>query len=136
MSSIALGGPLPAARGMSESKVVRRVLIGTALLFLTLFLLLPLVMVFVEALRKGFGVYFENLIEPDALSAIKLTLLVAAIAVPLNAAIGLSAAWAISKFDFRGKQLLISLIDLPFSVSPVVSGLVYVLAPRSLAALV
>lgn len=127
MSSIAIGAPMPAARGMSESKLVRRILIGVALLFLTLFLLLPLIMVFVEALRKGFGVYFENLVEPDALSAIKLTLLVAVIAVPLNAAIGLSAAWAISKFNFRGKQLLISLIDLPFSVSPVVSGLVYVL---------
>lgn len=127
MSSIAIGVPLPAARGMSESKLVRRLLIGVALLFLTLFLLLPLVMVFVEAFRKGFGVYLENLVEPDAISAIKLTLLVAAIAVPLNAVIGLSAAWAISKFAFRGKQLLISLIDLPFSVSPVVSGLVYVL---------
>ncbi|MFO0994742.1 MAG: sulfate ABC transporter permease subunit CysW [Hyphomicrobiales bacterium] len=127
MSSIAIGAPMPAARGMSESKLVRRVLVGVALLFLTLFLLLPLIMVFVEALRKGFGVYLENLVEPDALSAVKLTLLVAAIAVPLNAAIGLSAAWAISKFNFRGKQLLISLIDLPFSVSPVVSGLVYVL---------
>ncbi len=127
MSSVAITSPLPAARGMSESKFVRRVLIGVALLFLSLFLLLPLVMVFVEAFRKGIGVYLENLVEPDALSAIRLTLLVAAIAVPLNAVIGLCAAWAISKFEFRGKQLLISLIDLPFSVSPVVSGLVYVL---------
>jgi len=127
MSSLAIAASPARLRGMSESKLVRRVLIGVALLFLTLFLLMPLAMVFVEALRKGLGVYFENLAEPDALSAIKLTLLVAAIAVPLNAAIGLAAAWAISKFEFRGKQVLISLIDLPFSVSPVVSGLVYVL---------
>ena len=92
-----------------------------------LFLLLPLVAVFAEALRKGWSVYLAALVEPDALSAIRLTLLTAAIAVPLNLVFGVAAAWAIAKFDFRGKQLLITLIDLPFSVSPVISGLIYVL---------
>ena len=103
MSSIAIAGAPPALRGLSESKLVRRLLIGVALLFLALFLVLPLLMVFIEALRKGFGVYFENLAEPDALSAIKLTLLVAAIAVPANLVFGVAASWAIAKFDFVGK---------------------------------
>lgn len=98
-----------------------------ALLYLTAFLALPLITVFYEALRKGFAFYLEALKEPDALSAIKLTLLVAAIAVPLNLVFGVAAAWAIAKFDFRGKSLLITFIDLPFSVSPVISGLIYVL---------
>ena len=98
-----------------------------ALAFFALFLLLPLVAVFVEALAQGLGVYFAALVEPDALSAIRLTLLAAAIAVPLNLVFGVAAAWAIAKFEFRGKQLLITLIDLPFSVSPVIAGLIYVL---------
>jgi sulfate transport system permease protein len=90
-------------------------------------LLVPLAAVFYEALRKGAQAYFSALIEPDALAAIKLTLLTAAIAVPANLVFGVAAAWAIAKFDFRGKQVLITLIDLPFSVSPVISGLIYVL---------
>jgi sulfate transport system permease protein len=111
----------------SEAPVVRRILIGIALAFLGFFLVLPLAVVFVEALRGGIGVYWEAIREPDAVAAIRLTLLVAAIAVPCNLVFGLAAAWAIAKFDFRGKSLLITLIDLPFSVSPVISGLVYVL---------
>ncbi len=110
-----------------EPSWVRRALIGLALAFLTLFLFVPLFLVFYEALKKGVDVYFAAIIEPDALSAIQLTLTVAAIAVPLNLVFGLAAAWAIAKFEFRGKNLLITLIDLPFSVSPVVSGLIYVL---------
>ena len=102
-------------------------LIAIALAFFGLFLLLPLVTVFIEAFRKGWQIYLAALIEPDALSAITLTLLVAAIAVPLNLVFGVAAAWAIAKFDFRGKQLLTTLIDLPFSVSPVVAGLIFVL---------
>ncbi len=92
-----------------------------------MFLLLPLVNVFYEALAGGLGFYFKSLAEPDTLSAIRLTLLIAAISVPLNVVFGLAAAWAIAKFEFRGKSLLITLIDLPFAVSPVVSGLVFVL---------
>jgi sulfate transport system permease protein len=111
----------------TEPAWLRRLLIGSALAFLAFFLLLPLVAVFAEALREGFGAYAAALREPDALSAIRLTLLVAAIAVPLNLVFGVAAAWAIAKHRFRGKALLITLIDLPFSVSPVVSGLVYVL---------
>jgi sulfate transport system permease protein len=110
-----------------EPAWVRRSLIGLALVFLTLFLFVPLISVFYEALRKGFGVYLAAITEADALSAVKLTLLSAAIAVPLNIVFGVAAAWAIAKFEFRGKNLLITLIDLPFSVSPVVSGLIYVL---------
>ncbi len=102
-------------------------LILFALAFLMIFLLLPLVTVFAEALSRGFGAYGAALVEPDALAAIRLTLLVAAISVPLNIAFGIVAAWAIAKFDFPGKSLLITFIDLPFSVSPVVAGLVYVL---------
>ncbi len=95
--------------------------------FFVTFLLLPLLAVFVEALRKGWEAYLAALIEPDALSAIRLTLLAAAIAVPLNLVFGIAAAWAITKFDFRGKRVLITLVDLPFSVSPVIAGLIYVL---------
>lgn len=95
--------------------------------FFATFLLLPLAAVFVEALRRGWSVYIAALVEPDALSAVRLTLLTAAIAVPLNLVFGIAAAWAITKFDFRGKQLLITFIDLPFSVSPVIAGLIYVL---------
>ena len=102
-------------------------LVAAALLFFALFLLLPLVVVFTEALAKGFGPYFAAMVEPDALSAIKLTLLVAAISVPLNLVFGVAAAWVVAKFDFPGKSLLVTFIDLPFSVSPVVAGLIYVL---------
>lgn len=101
--------------------------LSVGLTFFTVFLVLPLIAVLVEALRKGWDTYFAALIEPDAVSAIRLTLLAAAIAVPLNLVFGVAAAWAIAKFDFRGKQFLITLIDLPFSVSPVVAGLIYVL---------
>lgn len=114
----------PATR---EAPWVRYTLLTLALGFFALFLLMPLFAVFTEALRKGWSVYFAALVEPDALSAMRLTLLAAAIAVPLNLVFGVSAAWAIAKFEFRGKQFLITLIDLPFSVSPVVAGLIYVL---------
>jgi sulfate/thiosulfate transport system permease protein len=107
--------------------VARRLLILIALAFLVLFLALPLVAVFVHALEEGLGAYFAAFTEPDARAAIQLTLLTAAIAVPLNLGFGVAAAWAIAKFRFRGKTLLVTLIDLPFSVSPVVSGLIYVL---------
>ncbi len=114
----------PATR---EAPWVKRTILTVSLSFFALFLLMPLVAVFSEALRKGFGTYLAALVEPDALAAVLLTLLAAAIAVPLNLVFGVSAAWAITKFDFRGKHLLITLIDLPFSVSPVVAGLIYVL---------
>ena len=110
-----------------QSAAMRRALILGALAFIGFFLVLPLVAVFAEALAKGFAAYGAALVEPDAISAIKLTLLVAAISVPLNVVFGLCAAWAIAKFDFRGRSVLVTLIDLPFSVSPVVAGLVYVL---------
>ncbi|MBX7255570.1 MAG: sulfate ABC transporter permease subunit CysW [Candidatus Hydrogenedentes bacterium] len=111
----------------SEGLVVRAALTFIALLYLGLFLVLPLVAVFAQALEKGLGPYFAALAEPDAVSAIKLTLITAGIAVPLNMIFGLAASWAIAKFDFYGKGLIVSLIDLPFSVSPVISGLIYVL---------
>ena len=111
----------------SEAPLTRVVLTGVVLAFLGLFLVLPLAAVFAEALRKGGAAYLASFQDPDALAAIRLTLTVAAIAVPLNLVFGIAAAWAIAKFDFQGKSLLITLIDLPFSVSPVVSGLVYVL---------
>jgi sulfate transport system permease protein len=101
--------------------------ITIGLIFFGFFLLLPLVSVFFEGLRKGWDVYLSAIIEPDALSAIKLTLIAAGISVPLNLVFGVAAAWAITKFDFRGKHILITLIDLPFSVSPVIAGLIYVL---------
>lgn len=111
----------------TEAPWVRYTLITIALLFLLLFLVLPLAAVFTEAFRKGFGPYLEGLRDPDAWSAIKLTLLTAAIAVPLNLVFGVCAAWAIAKYEFRGKAFLTTLVDLPFSVSPVVAGLIYVL---------
>ena len=111
----------------SESRLVQVLLIGLALLFMAVVLVLPLYAVFHEALSKGVGAFFATLGEKDAQAAIRLTLLVAAIAVPLNVAFGLAASWAIAKFEFKGKAFLITLIDLPFSVSPVISGLVYVL---------
>lgn len=110
-----------------ESRGVTLLLLAIGLGYLVLFLGLPLVAVFIEAFRKGLDVFWAALKEPDAISAIKLTLLTAAIAVPLNLVFGIAAAWAIAKFEFRGKSVLITLIDLPFAVSPVVSGLIYVL---------
>jgi sulfate/thiosulfate transport system permease protein len=110
-----------------EPKLVKWAILGTSLTFFAIFLLLPLVAVFVEAFRKGWEVYISALIDADAISAIKLTLIAAAISVPLNLFFGVAAAWSITKFEFRGKHLLITLIDLPFSVSPVVSGLIYIL---------
>lgn len=119
--------PAAQQKATQEPRWVRWALISIALLFLTLFLFIPLISVFYEAFKKGVEVYVAAITDPDALSAIKLTLTVAAIAVPLNMIFGVAAAWAIAKFEFRGKNLLITLIDLPFSVSPVVSGLIYVL---------
>ena len=117
----------PRAVATSEPFWVRVLLIALALAFFGLFLLMPLAVVFTEALKKGWAAYVAGIVSSDAISAIKLTLLVAGIAVPLNLVFGVAAAWAIAKFEFRGKQVLITLIDLPFSVSPVVSGLIYVL---------
>lgn len=114
----------PATR---EARWVRYTLLTLGLGFFALFLLMPLIAVFTEALRKGWDAYAASLLEPDTISAVKLTLLAAVISVPLNLVFGVCAAWAITKHDFRGKQLLITLIDLPFSVSPVVAGLIYVL---------
>ncbi len=112
---------------MNEPVWVKLVLIFTALAFIGIFILLPVVAVFVEALQHGWTEYADAITEPYAISAIKLTLLVAAIAVPLNLLFGIAASWAIAKFEFKGKQLLITFIDLPFSVSPVISGVIYVL---------
>jgi len=111
----------------TEAAWVRWTLTGIALVFLVLFLVLPLAAVFTEALRKGLGAYLEALKEPDAWAAIRLTLVTAAIAVPLNLVFGVAAAWCIAKYEFRGKAFLTTLVDLPFSVSPVVAGLIYVL---------
>ena len=117
----------PAKSSTTEAVWARYSLLGLALLFVVLFLILPLAAVFTEALRKGFDAYLAALQEPDAWSAIKLTLIVAAITVPLNLVFGVSAAWAIAKYEFWGKSFLTTLVDLPFSVSPVVAGLIYVL---------
>ncbi|HYO95139.1 MAG TPA: sulfate ABC transporter permease subunit CysW [Polyangiaceae bacterium] len=117
----------PPRRQIGESRWGRRVVIGVALAFLLVFLLLPLVSVFASAFAKGFGPYFEALAQPETLSAVRLTLITAAIAVPLNFVFGVAAAWSIAKYDFWGKSALLALIDLPFSVSPVISGLVFVL---------
>ena len=135
MSAVAPSATTPAPRvepayvpsAITEPFWVRALLIVVALTFMTLFLFVPLVAVFVEAFKKGWQVYLASIIEPDAISAIKLTLLTAVIAVPLNLVFGVAASWAIAKFDFRGKSILLTLIDLPFSVSPVISGLIYVL---------
>jgi sulfate/thiosulfate transport system permease protein len=123
----ATAAPRAVTRATGESRLVRWTLIGTALVFLALVLLLPLITVFHQALVKGLPAYLEAIREPDALSAAKLTLLIASIAVPLNLVFGIAAAWCISKFEFRGKNLLITLIDLPFAVSPVISGMIFVL---------
>ncbi len=114
-------------RATTESRRARAILITVALVYLAFFLLLPLVAVFTEAMRNGPGEFFAALVDPEAASAIKLTLLVAAIAVPLNLVFGIAASWAIAKYEFKGKAFLTTLIDLPFSVSPVISGLVFVL---------
>jgi len=127
-ATIALPAPAAARRrATAEPVAVRGLLIGIALTFLGVFLLVPLAAVFTEAFRKGGQVYFAALTEPDAWAAIKLTVLIAAIAVPANLIFGVAAAWAIAKFEFKGKSVLTTLIDLPFAVSPVVSGLIYVL---------
>jgi sulfate transport system permease protein len=123
----ATAAPRAVIRATGESRLVRWALIGTALLFLALVLLLPLAIVFTQALAKGLPAYFEAIREPDALSAAKLTLLIAGIAVPINLVFGIAAAWCIAKFEFRGKNMLITLIDLPFAVSPVISGMIFVL---------
>ena len=114
-------------RPTGEPVWVRWILIAVALLFLGLFLVVPLVVVFVEAFSKGIGLYFHTLADPFTLSAIKLTLIAAGISVPLNCIFGVAAAWAIAKFDFAGKNILTTLIDLPFAVSPVIGGMIYVL---------
>ena len=116
-----------ARAGTTEPAWVRYTLISIALVFMFLFLVLPLASVFTEALRKGWDAYWQALKEPDAWAAIRLTLITAAIAVPLNLVFGVAAAWAIAKYEFRGKAFLTTLVDLPFSVSPVVAGLIYVL---------
>ncbi len=114
-------------RSLTEPLWVQRLLIGLALAFMTLFLFVPLVTVFFEAFKKGVEVYLAAITEPDALSAMQLTLVATAISVPLNLVFGVAAAWSITKFDFHGKNLLLTLIDLPFSVSPVIAGLIFVL---------
>ena len=119
----AQASPLP----LTEARWVRAVLVSVALLFLLMFLILPLVVVFTEALREGARVYFAAIADPEAVAAIRLTMLTAAITVPLNTLFGFAAAWAVTKFDFRGKNFLTTLIDLPFSVSPVIGGMVFVL---------
>ena len=113
-------------RGIEEPVLIRRILIGIAVGFVGVFLLLPLANVFAQAFAKGWGAYLQSLQQPDTRSAVLLTLLVSTICVPLNLVFGVIAAWAVAKFQFRGKALLITLIDLPFSVSPVVSGLIFV----------
>ncbi len=126
-SSNALAEKLQSRDATREPTAVRYLLIAISLLFFLSCLLLPLILVFVEAFRQGIEVFFKALIEPDTLSAVKLTLLTAAIAVPLNVIFGVAAAWSVAKFKFKGKSLLTTLIDLPFSVSPVIAGLMLVL---------
>ncbi|HEY1269119.1 MAG TPA: sulfate ABC transporter permease subunit CysW [Candidatus Binatia bacterium] len=120
-------GRIVTARATSEPGPVRALLIAAALVFLGLFLFVPLAVVFAQAFQKGIGAYFDSFRDPAALAAIRLTLLTAAVAVPFNLLFGVAAAWVIGKFDFIGKSFLMTLIDLPFSVSPVVAGLIYVL---------
>lgn len=127
LGSRSVKGRQSTAGALTEPLWIKSLLIGLAVLFLAVFLILPLVVVFTEAFKKGIEVYFASITEPDAAAAIRLTLLTAAIAIPLNFVFGLAAAWAVSKFDFAGKSFLVTLIDLPFSVSPVISGLIYVL---------
>src|SRR6266536_37365 len=127
LRNLGSAAPSRAAHATTEGVLVRWSLITIAVLFLGVFLFMPLAVVFTSALAKGVSVYFASLREPDALAAIRLTLIAAGIAVPLNLIFGVAAAWAIGKFEFFGKSFLVTLIDLPFSVSPVVSGLIYVL---------
>jgi len=122
-----VGGERRISRSIAEPALVRWILILVGLGFLGVFIILPLAAVFAQAFEKGIGPYLEALREPDTVSAIKLTLIAAGIAVPLNLAFGIAAAWAIAKFEFRGKSILVALIDLPFAVSPVIAGLIYVL---------
>ncbi|PPA69036.1 sulfate ABC transporter permease subunit CysW [Jeotgalibacillus proteolyticus] len=122
-----LGAKKTKSQSVTEPPWVRRVLISAALLFLALFLVLPLTAIFIKAFEQGIDVYTASITHPDALSAIKLTLLVVVLTVPLNALFGVAAAWAITKFDFRGKSILVTLIDLPFAISPIIAGLVFVL---------
>jgi len=124
---VSSSGPRAVGRTTTEGPLVRWFLIGTALVFLGLFLFVPLVAVFAQAMEKGLGAYFASFRDPNAWSAIRLTLLTAAIVVPCSTLFGVAAAWAIGKFNFVGKTLLVALIDLPFSVSPVISGLAFVL---------
>src|SRR5258705_1823659 len=128
VGSRAAVAPRSLPEATTEPTWVKWLLIGVALAFLSLFLFVPLATVFVEAFKKGAGVYFAAITEPDALSAIKLTLIAAGVALPLDLAFGVAAAWWIPKFDFHGKNVLLTLIELPFSVSPVISGLIYLLA--------
>ncbi|HON08922.1 MAG TPA: sulfate/thiosulfate ABC transporter permease CysW, partial [Verrucomicrobiota bacterium] len=121
------GKPAGQRRLTDGSPVVKWILIVICLIFLSTFLLLPLINVFAQAFSKGIGLYFKSLALPESISAIKMTLIVAAIAVPLNVLFGIAAAWAIAKFRFPGKAILLTFIDLPFSISPVVAGLMYVL---------
>jgi sulfate transport system permease protein len=116
-----------AGMGLGDGRLVQTILIGLALLFLGLFVVLPIILVFTQALAGGLGAYFAAIVEPDTRAAIKLTVLTAIIAVPANLVFGIAASWLISKYRFRGKSALLSLIDLPFSVSPVISGLIFVL---------
>jgi sulfate transport system permease protein len=129
LPAVAMPGTAPRRirAATAEAPWVKALLIALALSFMTLFLFIPLVTVFYEAFKKGAEVYLAAITEPDAVSAIKLTLIAAAISVPLNLVFGVAAAWAIAKFEFHGKNLLLTLIDLPFSVSPVIAGLIYVL---------
>ncbi|MFG0382611.1 sulfate ABC transporter permease subunit CysW [Pseudomonas sp. zbq_18] len=127
MSSTVLSSSTLANDRRRGSALGRRALIAGAWLAFALFLLLPLLVVLSEALKLGFGTFFSALLEPDALAALQLTLLAVGIAVPLNLVFGVAAAWCVSKYEFRGKSLLVTLIDLPFSVSPVIAGLIYVL---------
>jgi len=117
----------PIASQKQESRIVRGLLLFTSLSFLTLFLFVPLLTVFYNALREGWAMYWAAVSEPDALAAIRLTLLITAIAAPMNLLFGVCAAWAIAKFEFKGKNLLITLIDLPFTVSPVISGVIFIM---------
>jgi sulfate/thiosulfate transport system permease protein len=121
------GKSQPSRPHLTESRAVRYILIGIAMLFLGFIVILPMISVIVESFRKGWEAYVSALTDPDAMAALRLTLITAGIAVPLNTIFGVAAAWAITKFQFRGKNLLVTLIDLPFAVSPVVSGLIYVL---------
>ena len=127
MSSLSVAAPLPTVARQAPKQWGRLTLIGAAWSVFAFFLLLPLVIVLTEALQAGVGTFFSAIFEPDALAALRLTLLAVAISVPLNVLFGVAAAWCVSKYEFRGKSLLVTLIDLPFSVSPVIAGLIYVL---------